>query len=295
MPVVHFVAFKIYWHPGQYTTEPSTDQLVRMLRCVGGALSLDFLGPGLALSVLAVAIHLLRRPADPAVATTEGTTTPLRTAWQRHRVTILAAVALLVAGIGIYLPLGGVAGRYSIPAVWGADLLLAVLLSELAAVPLPGWRRAAYVALGCGLAAVAVANLGKQDKFAARSALLWQVVERVERQAPHGACVAWIDGPQLNVEEGIHFRWHLRARGRSDLALALLDAHGQPIQRVEASQPDTAPDYVVTGTDDQPLPGSWHQVGTFHTNYLGLPRPGRYDCYLWQQSIVSNQEAHAAP
>ena len=84
---------------------------------------------------------------------------------------------------------------------------------------------------------VLAASLGKQLRFQARAQLLWQTLEAVESEAPPGATIAWVCGDPrhggLDVEEGIHFRWHLQARGRTDLEVALVDSAGEPLRRVE--------------------------------------------------------------
>ena len=147
LPVIHFIIFTLSWRPGQYTMNLTClGQARRMVAAIGGAISIDMMGAGLLLAVLAVAVN-----------------GGLAAAWKRHRGPCRAGLALLVCGIGIYLPLGGIAGRYTMPAVWGLDLLLAVLLTELAAVTRPGWRRLAQAALACGLIAVAISNLGRQQ------------------------------------------------------------------------------------------------------------------------------------
>jgi hypothetical protein len=278
MPVIHFIVYKLNWHPGQYTMSPSLAQVQRMLGALAGAVSVDFVGPGLALAGLALAIARFRRGQDatgPAEAEGERF-------WQRHRAACVAGAALLLLGIGIYLPFNSVAGRYTMPAVWGVDLGIAVLLHELAGVRLPVWRRTAYAALGCGLIAVAAATVGKEEKLASRSAMLWNVLEYVAKEAPPGACVAWVDGPQLNVEEGIHFLWHLRAHGRADLSVCPLDDEGRPLQRDETAAHQAAPLFLVSGTPRQPATGSWQPVRTFSIFYWGKRR--HFDCYLWQET-----------
>ncbi len=268
MPVVHFILFKLSWHPGQYTTGVSLTQVGRILRTVSGALAPGFVGPGLGLAALVVAASWWR-------------TAAAHESWPRYRLACLAGAALLLFGTGIYLPLDAVSGRYSIPAVWGGDVLVGGLLSALAEVRWPGWRRVAAAAFGCGLVAVAVASLGKQEKFAARARLLWQTLEYVSRQAPPQACVAWASGPALNAEEGIHFCWHLQARGRGDLGVCLLDESGHLLSRHEVRAAPTAPSFLVSGSADPPPGGSWHAVRDFRAFYWAGRR--RYDCYLWQR------------
>ena len=51
-PVVHMIHYKLHWHPGQYTTDgASLAQLRRIVSGLIGALSLDFVGLGLALAL----------------------------------------------------------------------------------------------------------------------------------------------------------------------------------------------------------------------------------------------------
>src|SRR5262249_22933420 len=82
-------------------------------------------------------------------------------------------------GAALSLPMDAVSGRYTMPAVWGLDLMTAALLGALAAVPLAWPKRLAWTALTAGLATVAVASVGRQEKFAARADLLWQALEHV--------------------------------------------------------------------------------------------------------------------
>jgi hypothetical protein len=272
LPVGHYIYFKLNWHAGQYTTRPDwLGQLGRMLSAVQGAISADFLAPGLVLAVLTLFLA-------------GGGLRPL---WESYRGACLAGLALLVFGIGIYLPIGAISGRYAMPAVWGADLGIAALLSTLAAVPrrpwtVAGrglWKPVAFAVLGCCLAAVAVANVGRQYKFAARADLLWQALEWVERRAGPQTCVAWVSGPELNAEEGIHFQWHLWARGRRDVTVRLLDHLGRPQPRSEQLAITQTPDLLVSGTSLAPPGRGWHLAREVTRPIWG--RRGAYYCYLW--------------
>jgi hypothetical protein len=226
VPLIHFIAFKLNRRPGNY--DPglfSWEQLVLMLHLLKGTLNLDFLAPGLLLSAIAVAVAGRRRDV-----------------WDNYRGACIAAGLLLVCGVGIYLPMQGVAGRYSMPAVWGADLLIAALLSTLLVVPASIWKRVAYGALAGGVIVLIAANIGRQQKFAARADMLWQALEHVERQAPPGTCIEWVASKDLDSEEGIHFQWHLQARGRGDIHIRLVDVAGNVQCRSEivASAPNPA-------------------------------------------------------
>src|SRR5262249_52272182 len=155
-------------------------------------------------------------------------------------------------------------------------------LSVLAEVPAVRWRRAAGAALAGGLAMVAVANVGRQGKFAARSALLWEAGRAVERTAEAGTRAARLSGATLNVEEGIHFHWHLLARGRGDVAVELFDERGRPEQRCElpASRERERPEgWAMTGAPMPPPGGPWALRQSFRQDYWAGRR--HYECYLW--------------
>jgi hypothetical protein len=154
---------------------------------------------------------------------------------------LAVALALLLSGFVVYLPVSIMCGRYTMPAVWGADVLLAVLLTRLIAVPFSWAKGGAWVLLAAGLVGVLAAGIGRQEKLAARSHMLWQLLAAVERDAPPGAVVEWVSGSaedgQLNAEEGIHFYWHLLHRGRADVRVRLVDPAGGLVQRVELPPP----------------------------------------------------------
>ena len=193
---------------------------------------------------------------------------------------------MLAFGIGIYLFIPGVSGRYTMPAVWGADLWIAALLSALAAAPPSALRRAAHALLGVGLIVVAAENLGSQDKFAARANLLWQAVEFVEATASRSDTIAWMGGPDLNVEEGIHFSWHLHGRAREDLSVQLLDAEGRTVNRPGVQLSTHSPSFLITGPS-APRPGvEWHLLKRFTASYWGGWRT--HSCDVWGRSLSQN-------
>ena len=119
-------------------------------------MSLDALGAGLAL--LAVALLVARCTRRRGDAPTDETVE----IGGKYRGALLAGAALLFAGFAVYLPMGMVSGRYTMPAVWGLDLMLAVLFSLLCATALV-LEKVALVALGGGLVALAVMCIGKQE------------------------------------------------------------------------------------------------------------------------------------
>lgn len=276
LPLVHYVVFVHTWHPGQYEpVVPSLAQLGRMLKAVLGAVSIDFMGPGLLLALIAVSVR--RAPATRSED-------PFRQVSRQYRAALLTGAMLLIFGIGIYLFMPGVTGRYTMPAVWGADLWIAALVSALAAAPPCVWRRAAFLGLGAGLTTVAVANLGSQDKFAARARLLWQAVEFVEDKASTGDAVAWMGGPDLNVAEGIHFSWHLQGRGRGDLTVQLLDSAGNPVSSPGVQPSTHSPTFLITGASSPRPAVEWHRLRRFTSAYWGGWR--ECSCTVWGKQPV---------
>jgi hypothetical protein len=192
----------------------------------------------------------------------------------------------LLGGIVLYLPLSMISGRYSMPAVWGLDILFAVLLSALVALPVTVWKKAAWAAVCAGVAVVAVANVGRQEKFAARAKMLWAAIHHVEATAPPSTRIAWMSGDSLrgglNVEEGIHFQWHLYHRGRGDIRIGLFDEAGKPLDRVELPPLDGAVTYALMGRGAAE-PAGWEPEQTFAGTYwLGRKR---YDCQLSRKRL----------
>jgi hypothetical protein len=273
LPAAHFVYFKMHWHPGQYETHgPTAAQLGRMLSALKGAVSLEFMAAGLALAGVAV-WHWRRQSPGTAVP---GLSAP---------VPVIAALVLVAAGVVVYLPLSMMSGRYAMPAVWGLDVLVALLLTALVAVPLTAWKKAAFAGVCAGLAVVAIAGVGKQEKFAARANLLWDAVRHVEATAPPDARIAWLSGDGttggLNVEEGIHFRWHLLHRGRGDVGVGLFDESGRPLARVELPPLAGPPEFALFGMSADP-PG-WEPERAFAAGYwLGRRQ---YDCRLARKRL----------
>jgi hypothetical protein len=187
-----------------------------------GAISLPFLACGLVLAIISL-VKDEKKQTEP---------TSDESLWARYRAAIVTGTVLLLGGVAVYSPLGAISGRYAIPAVWGIDLALAILLSQLLLVRVTLCRRAAWAALLVGLTATAVSHVGKQQKFMARANMLWNALEWVEQYAPPNATVAWISGlnPQqsLDASEGIHFQWHLERRQRPDIKVVIVE----PGQRV---------------------------------------------------------------
>jgi hypothetical protein len=267
LPVAHYILFKLEASAGAYHTHLEWAQLPRMLRAVAGAANADYVHLGLLFSALAV-----------WVSARSNTATPAPGASKDHRLALLAGLAMLLGGIAVYLPVGAVAGRYTMPAVWGIDLLLAVLFAALLAARASAWKRLAYISLAGCLLAAATANLGRQWKTAARNDNLWQALHYVEREAPRGAELVWVGThnlpPRSNevaLAEGYHFHWHLTGRGRADLRLRLVDQTAERLGPIEPGQ------VVIAGIP--PAEGAGPRAQGFHTSYWANIRS--YQCYVW--------------
>jgi hypothetical protein len=283
LPIAHFAVFLRGWHPGQYEPGlPSWRQLVRMIDRVQAGVSFGYMAPG-----LLAATALLVASGAPAATTGWNDWCRIavaggRDVWRRHRAAGRAGVALLLFGVGVYLPIPAAEGRYAIPAVWGAGLLIGALLSEAERLPRNPWRHAVVALLACGLVAVAVENLLRQDKTAARAAMLWDALEFVEQHAAPGAAVAWQSGADMNVGEGIHFYWHLRGRGHGDWSLEVLDADGAAQARPELPALARPPTLLLAAVGDAPRRGDWTVLQTFARSYHFGRR--QHACVLWARA-----------
>jgi hypothetical protein len=238
MPVIHFIYFKTHWKPGYYETPgPSFTQAGHFLNWLKGASGLDFLAPG---AIAAVTLVWWKRKSLSGSI----------------RVQLVAGVGLLLCGFAVYLPMNIMSGRYTMPAVWGVDLLFALLLAGFVKLESTRLTQLTWAMLGIGLVALMVAGVNRQEKIVARNTMLWAMLNRVEKQLPTGAVLEWCSGPtesgELNIEEGIHFYWHLLHRGRGDVRILLTDLEGNPIPRVELAPVLGEPAYRLSahGSDE---------------------------------------------
>jgi hypothetical protein len=252
-----------------------------MLDAVRRALSLELVGLGLAVAFVAVSLSLHPTRRDPTESRLAGMRRTAAAIWTRHRAACRAGLALLAAGVAVYLPMNAVCGRYTIPAVWGGDLWIAALLGALCAVPASGWRHAATALIGCALIAIVIHNVAKQGEFLTRAATLWDVLDWIESHTPPGASVDWVAGPTLDVAEGIHTAWHLRARGGGDRRIRLLDASGSPVYRRELATIEREGLLIVTDGKAPPLPGRFGTPRHFSRTYWFGTR--RHTCAVWQR------------
>ena len=298
LPLGHFALTGSGWHSGQYATgAPLPGQFSAMIR--GVAKEAAFLLLPLALSVLALlawgSTRIREAESQSRTGLMAAAAEGLGPLLQEYRGACVTGLLLLTAGIAIYIPvrLHNPGGRYSIPAAWGGDLWVAALLSTLFQAPAARiWKRAAYAALGLGIGALALANLAHQSKFAARARCLWQALELVEHRAAPNSCIGWLYGPGLARGEGIHFAWHLRARGNT-LRMALIDTNSgrlDPDDRLRDLGDVAAcrhPDILVSAAPAPPAGFGASAIGAVQTLYwFGTHR---FTCYVWRPAIGAAQ------
>jgi hypothetical protein len=263
-----------------------------MLSALGGAMSWTFILPGLALSLMAAIVGRIRgaRTADRGGQFTDAAENVEVPKSSTGSTVFCTAALLLFCAVVVYLPIPAISGRYTMPAVWGLDLGFAAFLTALVALPATACRQIALVSLVCGLIAVAAANLGRQAKFAARIDLLWQTLEFVERASPAEGQLAWISSASLNTEEGIHFRWHLLARGHERPEIRLIDESGRSQERRELAPAYGDAGLAISGAAQAPPGGPWTLNRAFHASYwLGRRQ---FDSYVWSKSDA-HREASA--
>lgn len=220
LPVAHFICYRLTMNATRYDMAWDIHQPGRLLNGFLGAIGKDFLGPALLSALVLSAWASLRRMGPEPTAQDRF----------RARTTLGAGGILFLFGFAVYAPMAGVAGRYTLPGVWGLDLICAVLWARVAMLPGIA-RKLIAAALVIGLAISAVSLIGKQEKNTARIATLWDALYAVEASAPPGARIGWVAVPdrvrteELELCEGIHFLWHLHGRGRRDLYWQNLAPH----------------------------------------------------------------------
>ncbi len=267
-PITHFVLFKTQAIAQPYQLGWDWWHVLGQVRSMGGAMSVDYLAAVLLVGTVALLWTPQARKEFRQVAA-------------RYRPILGAGLLLFVLGVGVYSPLLGLAGRYTVPGVWGLDLVLAVFFTALFGLPGTVWKRAAGVALAGGAAALLVACLGRQDKNAARITLLWNVLEYVEQIAPPTSQVAWagVDWSQrtaddLELGEGFHFHLHLQGRGRNAVHVVTYEVASRQQLHAGAST-----QWLLSGSCQPPEKGAWTLVKEFRRPYWLGRRD--FSCYLW--------------
>jgi hypothetical protein len=272
LPVTHFLLIKLTGQERIYRTGFTLMQVKDMFRSVISAGNLDWLLVGLVLAAIAC------RRQEPRLVVSRDNVPPMQT---NPRLSVTTGAILLLCGTGIYLPIDGVAGRYTMPAVWGVDLILATIFDGLVRAAPGLWKRAAIASVCLCLPALAIMNYGKQSKALARSNLLWQPLQFLEGHAPAHATVVWQGtadivprNNELPFSESVHFGWHLQARGRSDIEIRTVS-----MSQARTDWPKTDESTWVISSQPPPAGGDWELVREFHASFWAGWRD--YGCYLW--------------
>ncbi len=173
-----------------------------------------------------------------------------------------AAALLFFAGVVIYMPWPYRAGRYTMPAAWGADILFAVLLTAVSSAR-PWIRLPVYAAVFAGLILVGLGTLELQRRQAEQLCPMWDALRYLEEQTPGSAAMRTGGAEEYSEPERIHFASHLTFRGRSRLP-------GMP-----ALAGGMAPDVVVTRSEFPPAEG-YSLVRRFERGRGGA-------CHIWMK------------
>ena len=241
-----------------HVSTPSLQTLWSMVRAVALGSGYDFLGPGLVITGVVVVRY------------------GNRSIWLEHRRAWLSGLLLLAAGIVVYLPVLGTrspAGRYTVPACWGTDLLIACLLTALWTSTSRRGVRVATTVLVLGLLAMVGVNVLRQQELANRSRVLWQTTYWIAQQAPPNARIVIMDGV-CGRGELIHLSNAIRALGRPDVTLDVgTDAAG-------------ADAIVANSKTAPPLPRSFRQAALFAP-------PSWPHAYRWLPSRHSRRRSAA--
>jgi len=281
LPVTHFILFKLNPQPLEYKTAWAPLQLPRMVRSVAHAAGLEYVALGLLFAVLACRVPRSAKAEEP-----NSENGPLL--WPA----LGTGTLLLVLGIGIYLPMDGVSGRYTIPAVWGTDLFLALAVSRLLQAESSRWKTYAKVSLAGCLLILAITTVGKEWKRWARIDVCWQTLEYLEQNAPPGARVEWVGtedaapGLDFSVAEGIHFCSHVANRGRrTDLSLISVRLPDSALS--PSAEGRQQPDVILCGPPSGVEQAGWKIVKRFRSSYWAGARS--FECYLMARTSTARR------
>jgi hypothetical protein len=250
LPLLHFAWLKLDPKPTHFPTQLSLAQAIHYGRAFASAISFYTLLPTFV--VLAFALR-----------------------WRsllKHGPILVGAGLLIVSGMAIYMPITEMYPRYTMPAVWGYDLVLALVLTQLTTMPLLT-RQVVWAGLLLTLALVGWRCLNRQDLLLARCQMNWLALRYLEKQLLAKQTVALVHPTQgtnhldLSLGECFHFIGHLHHRKRLQAVL-----HYGP----EAGEAN----WVLAGQRYDP--GSGYQL---EREFVGRRRlPGEdFRCRLWKR------------
>lgn len=250
VPILHLLYFVqiVDEHSRYDVTRPSLDRFLQMARSIWLASGGEFLGVAFALMAAAIACSAVAR------------TWLMQPNQQR---TLGAGLLLFVSGMLVYVPaIGdvGPAGRYSIPAVWGADLFISCMVGSLTLIPSGFLRHAAVASLTAGGLLITGMNFFYQHEFIGRCRVLWQTTAMLATHAPPNANIR-VSAAAMSEPERIHFCGHLAGLGRRDVT-ALSDSNGDSRNAVRC-------DIVVAALED-PVAYGWSSSLQFRHTFDSL-------------------------
>jgi hypothetical protein len=263
LPVLQFVSLKFRPTHADFQTRFALAHGVNLLAGVWEAMHPKRMGVAFAVVLITGALlALLRR--------NEGEPTSL---WERPFVQALgAALLLLAAGAFVYMPWPYCCGRYTMPAVWGADILFALLLST-AREARPLVRVGVYGAAALGLLLVGFDTLKLQDRQADLLVPMWDAIHYLEEAVPESAAMRTGEDGEFTEGERIHFSSHLSFRGWAGLT---------SVGRLES-----LPTAEVVLTRTVRPPGGNYVLARRFQRTKG-PRGGPA-CYVWRKAHSSTE------
>jgi hypothetical protein len=269
LPVIHFLTLKLWPRESHFETGLSWQQTGQYLEgLLRAACPLRLAGCFLGLSLLLALLVIMPRASA-------FTTIRVQT-----RVALVAGLLLVLGGVVVYLPWKVMYGRYTMPAVWGVDLLMGMLLMGVISQGTPRMSWATCILFCVGLLCELRDVRHEQDHLYARSAPLWQMIRFLENECPEKAIIALInDAEHERFGDGLlaHLSWHVHFRRRADLNIVLAQ-----------KSPPARADMLASGSAASPAAG-YVRVASFKTPSRRYA--GKYDVHLWQRERIAQRES----
>ncbi|MFQ3650122.1 MAG: hypothetical protein SNJ75_07305 [Gemmataceae bacterium] len=228
LPLLHIVLLKLDPKPSHFPTRLSLAQALHFTRAFASAITFHTLLPTLLGLALAVRWRALLQP------------------WP----IVIGAGLLMVSGMGIYMPITEMYPRYTMPAVWGYDLLFALILTQLEVGSLV-WRQLALAGLLITLGIVGWRCLARQDELIARGQMNWLAVRYLEHHFTAEDAVAVVHPRQatthldLSQSECFHLIGHLKQRGRVQASMQSGPEPGEAAWVLSGQRYDPGPGYQL--------------------------------------------------
>lgn len=259
LPFLHFILLKLYPLPTHFQTQMKIGHLVTHSHALYTAIHPKAMMAGVVFSLVVllftrhkVSLDYSKKWFDDPLSKPLG-----------------GAILLLSFGLAVYLPWSQSHYRYSMPAVWGADILLGLLLTA-AAVHLSFFvRTCLYCVVLMGLLKIGSDTYTVQRTLTARLIPMWQVLKDLEARQPASFALVKGNGTDFYEEECFHFRFHFSHRGSDKSRLTIVPRETMPTT-----------EFVITRSNE--CPGDRYSIEKqYAPPTYGRKVPG---CYLWKRT-----------